>query len=524
MAELMDPAAAAAALEGALRGLPRKAELTIADAAAKAGLALRDAERGLHVLSTRYRGTLSATDQGELLFRFPHGLSLPLTKKPWFTRAVDKVTSTIRGVGKFLVRAWVSVVLIGYAVAFIAVALALMFSGKSEDRDGGGGAAVFFAFRIIAEALFWTFHPWSPVAVNQGAWGARRRERRDARDERRGLGDEVQRRRRTVMQFGQRVVIEEDVVVEDKDVPFYERVNRFVFGPEPVKKDPAELERKLIAQIRANAGRIGLLDVMKVTGLPREEADPLMSRLLLDYEGDVDVSDAGAITYRFEALRKTAGDLEDRAPPPVWNERVQAAAVTGNSTGTNWKIAAVNAFNLVAATVALQMNLTVERIFHMIEVAQSGVLDPPILPVEGIPIVFGVIPLVFSLLLFAMPLFRRFRAAAKKEEADQQNAERAVLKTVFTTMQQAVRTGSDPGVSEEALQAVWQEATGKPADEHELTKAIVALGGDVDVDALAEGRGLYRFRDLEAEVEELKRQREEASEEEKKVGEVVFVS
>ena len=62
------------------------------------------------------------------------------------------------------------------------------------------------------------------------------------------------------------------------------------------------------------------------------------------------------------------------------------------------------------------------------------------------------------------------------------------------------------------------------AGEKELLRAIVALGGDVDVDALAAGRGLYRFRDLEAEVEELKKQREQASDEEKAVGAVVFVS
>ncbi len=514
----MEPAAAAAALEGALRGLPKKAELTIADAAAKAGLALRDAERGLHVLSTRYRGTLSATDQGELLFRFPHGLSLPLSQKPWFKRAIDKVTSTIRGVGKFLVRAWVSVVLIGYALAFVAIALAMMFSGRSDDRGGGGVLVV--AFRVIAEALFWTFHPFSPVAMGQGSYARSRQQR----DQRRGLGDQVQRRRRTVMRFGERVVIEEDVYVSDKSVPFYERVNRFVFGPEPPKADPQELERKLIAQIRANAGRIGLLDVMKVTGLPREEADPLMSRLLLDYEGDVDVSDAGAITYRFEALRKTAGHHEDRAPPPVWNERVQAPAVTGNSGGTNFLIAAVNAFNLVAALVALQLNLTIDRLWHMFEMIRLKVANPPVLPVEGVPLVFGVIPLVFSLVLFALPALRKWRSSSKEAAAAQQNAERAVLKTVFNTMQQAARTGTDPGVSEASLQAVWQEATGKPADEKELTRAVVALGGDVDVEALAEGRGLYRFRDLEAEVEELQKQREQAKEEEKAVGDVVFVS
>lgn len=519
MAEIMDRTLAAAALERALKGLAPRAELTIADAAAKAGLALRDAERGLHQLSATYRGTLSVTDQGELLFRFPQGLSLPLTRKPWFIRGVDRVKSAVLGVGKFLVRAWVSVVLIGYALAFAAIALAMMFSGRSDDRGGGGGALV-VVFRVIAEALFWTFHPFSPLAT-QASWGTSRSQQVD---DRRGQGDQVQRRRRTVMRFGQRTVIEEDIVVEDKSVPFYERVNRFVFGPQAVKVDPAERERRLIAQIRANAGRIGLLDVMKVTGLPRDEADPLMAGLMLDYEGDVDVSDAGAITYRFEALRKTAGALDDHAPAPAWDTPVQAPPVTGNSGGSNWLIAAVNGFNLLASLVALQLNLTIERLLHMFEMIRLDVVDPPVLPDTGLPLVFGLIPLVFSLVLFGLPLLRQWRSSSKQAEAAHENAERAVLKTVFDKMQEAARSGTDASVSEASLQKAWQKATGKAAGEKELLRAIVALGGDVDVDALAAGRGLYRFRDLEAEVEELKKQREQASDEEKAVGAVVFVS
>ena len=76
------------------------------------------------------------------------------------------------------------------------------------------------------------------------------------------------------------------------------------------------MERRILAEIRAQKGRIGLADVMRVTGLPREEADPLMARLMLDYEGDVEVSEEGGIIYRFEALRKTASRPGDPRPAP----------------------------------------------------------------------------------------------------------------------------------------------------------------------------------------------------------------
>jgi len=502
----MEPKDAAAVLETALRGLSKKAELTIADAAAKGGLALRDAERGLHFLSTQYRGTLSATDQGELLFKFPHGLSLPLTKKPWFNRTVDSVVGFVRGVGKFVVRAWVSIVMIGYAAVFLAIALALMFSGKSEDRGGGGGAFLYVILRVISEALFWTFHPFSPMAVS--------RERRAMRS----------RGRRTVKRFGQVVEVEDFEEEEQEKVPFYEKVNRFVFGPEPVKIDVRDTEKKIVAQIRRNAGRIGLLDVMKVTGLPREEADPLMARLLLDYDGDVDVSDDGAITYRFEGLRKTAGHTADVAPAPVWTEKVQAPAITGNPSGTNFMVGAINAFNLVAAFIALNANLTIERVFHLIQQAQSKILLPE-LPYDGVPLVLGVIPLFFSAVLFALPLWRTLRASKAKATAAEENARRAVLQTVSARMDAASKAGVAPVVREDDLVKAWREATGEQdADKVSaaVTRAVVELGGDVDMEAAEAGRALFRFRDLEAEVEELTKQRQQASEAEKSVGEVVF--
>jgi hypothetical protein len=509
------PEEAGAILEVALKGLPARAQLTVADAAARSGLSLDDAGRGLHQLSTQFRGTLSATDQGELLFRFPYGLSLPLTKKPWFIRAVDRIKGVVVGVGKFVVRAWVSIVLIGYAAVFVALALALMFGGKG-DSDRGGGNALGVVLRIVFEALYWTFHPFSPIA-RRNVWdGSVYDERRIHR----GRGQ----RSRQVRRFGQMVTIQEDDddVVEE-EVPFYEKVNRFVFGPEAEPPMPIEVQKKrLVAQIRAKQGRIGLLDVMRVTGLPREEADPLIARLLLDFDGEVDVDDNGAITYRFEKLRKTAGDTAAKAPPPAWDHHKVAPKVTGNTLGANFLVGAVNAFNVVMATVAISLNMTVERLIHLFQNMNSLIPVEP-LPYGGIPVVLGVIPLIFSLVLFALPGLRALRKGAKEKAVAEENARAQVLKTVFQTMTDAAAKGEAvTGVREDRLKQAWQQATGKAPDDKELIEAVVALGGDVDMDAMASGTGLYRFRDLEAEVKALQAERTVASAAEEAVGEVVY--
>lgn len=510
-----DPAEAGDILEAALKDVGTKAELTVADASARSGLSLRDAERGLHHLATKYRGTLSATDRGELLFRFPYGLRLPLIKQPWLKRAFDKVKNVVVGAGKFLVRAWVSVVMVGYALVFVAIGLALLLSGR--DERGGGSTLLAVVFRVLMEALWWTFHPFSPVA-RRNVWdgslaGGRQRQRRQ---------------KRTIRRFGQLVEIEEEIEQDDGEkVPFYEKVNRFVFGPEPLPPPThEELSKDLVAQIRSNEGRIGLLDVMRVTGLPREEADPLVSRLLLDYDGEVDVDEHGGITYRFEALRKTAGHTQAAPPTPAWTRKKEAPRITGNVGGANWLVAGVNAFNLVAATVALQMNLTVDRLVHMLTHMRDVIPVPP-LPYDGIPVVLGVIPWVFSTLLFVLPILRWVRADAKKKAVDDENARAAVLKTVFESMQQAATRGEgigNDGVREDTLVKAWKEATGKAPEPEEIIRAVSELGGDIDVDAMAAGRGMYRFRDLEAEVAALRAQRAAASQQEEAVGEVVYRS
>lgn len=478
---------AAEILEAALKphAGPDGGDFTIADAASRGGIALREAELGLHHLVSKYRGTLSATAQGELLFRFPYGFSLPFTKKPGVIAFFEKAKTAVLGMGKFMVRAWITVVLVGYVGVFLAILLALMFGGRSEDRDGGGsnlGALAYVLLRVLSEALFWTFHPFSPFAVN--SWDQR---------------------------HGRRAH-------REKKAPFYERVNRFVFGPEMKKPDARELERRILAQIRTNAGRIGIADVMRVTGLPREEADPLMARLMLDYEGEVEVSEDGGIFYRFRELRKTAQEgTFDRTPPPVWAEKVKAPPVTGNDAGSNLLISALNGFNLMMAWFALQTNLTIDRLFYIFEAAQSRVPLPP-MPYDGTPLALGVIPLVFSAVLFAMPLYRRVTVRSREKKAAEENARRAVLKTVLE--KQGAGTG---GVSEGELKRAWREATGTEPDEEKIREQVVALGGDIDLESVSNGeRAKYRFRDLEAEVAALQKERAQASDAEKQVGDVVF--
>jgi hypothetical protein len=480
----MAPRAAAAALTASLKdpGVP----VTVADASAASGLALRDAERGLQHLTHEYRGHLRVTEKGDLLYLFPNGFTKPWETRDAVDRALSRVGGALVGAGRFVVRAWLMIVILAYAAIFLAVIVGSLFTRGSGNRRLAGGDLLYVLFRVLGDALFWTFRPFSPFYAGgyDVSAGARRLRpvRRAARDE----------------------------------VPFYEKVNRFFFGPDVPEPDPRVMERRILAEIRAQKGRIGLADVIRVTGLPRDEADPLMSRLLLDYEGDVEVSEEGGIFYRFEALRKTVEEAPVERPRPIWTRLKKLVPLTGNELGTNLMIAGLNGFNLIMSYYALSEQLTIETIGWLFTVAQHHYrpgYGPPPVP-TGTAIALGVVPLVFSLALFAIPLVRAAFRPLKERRIARENGRRGMLREIL----EHLGTGE---VTDASLRRAWKEAAGTEPDAKELTREVVALGGDVDFE---DGTVRYRFPDFEAEAKALEAERDAAAESEAKVGQVIFSS
>lgn len=491
----MEPAAAAEVLRRKLAD-PTK-PMTVADASVASGLAQRDTESGLHWLTSEFRGHLRVTEDGDLVHVFPNGFT-----KPWETREktwelLSKIGRGLFAAGRFVVRAWLLIAMVAYALLFVGIIIALTMARGSNDRDSGFGTAMLGGLvRAIADAVFWTFHPWSPLYI--GPRGA--------------MDDGFAARRQHQHQEGR----------DPDEVPFYEKVNRFVFGPAKPAPDPQEMRRRILDEIRVQKGRIGLADVMRVTGLPRDEADPLMARLMLDHEGTVDVAEQGGIIYRFEGLRRTAEaePAEPFAPKPArraaWDTPAALAPLTGNPGGSNLAIAGLNGFNLLASGWVLSHGMTISNLYTLLTTRVPRGAPPIVLPYDGVPLVLGVIPLVFSLALFALPLVRalvRLRAQTKVAE---ENARLAILREVL------MRAPKKEPVPDEALRVAYRVATGVDPTSKEITRRVVDLGGDVDVGP--EGEVRYRFADLEAEAEALEDERAHASPAEAKLGRVVFAS
>jgi hypothetical protein len=486
----MEPAKAAEAIRARVDATK---PLTVADAAAATGLPLRDAESGLTWLSKEYRGQLRVTSEGQLVHVFPTGFAKPWEPRDARRRFVRAVGRGLLGAVRFVVRAWLAIVLVGYVAIFVGLLLAMTFArqGDNDRRSGEGlGGALGYAFlRVVGDALFWTFHPWSPFSVYSGYSAA------------------------GVEPYASRGYDRARSRSREPAVPLYERVNRFFFGPQPPPEDPLENERRVVAAIRAGKGRIGLADVMRVTGLEREVADPMMAKLMLDYNGEVAVSEEGGIVYRFPEMRKTASETPEKEPLPAWTRSKPLPPFTGNSFGTNFAISAFNSFNLLMGLWSIENGMTLERVAHLFDRTHRAA---HVFVDTGTPIALGVVPLIFSTLLFLVPAARALTRPGRKRAAAKERGRLAVLRVVLE------RIRAKEPVTDRVVSEAWRTATGTPLEPKRLNRELVALGGDVAIQS--DGQTRWRFADFETEASALAAEREAVAEDEAQLGKVVYAT
>jgi hypothetical protein len=430
----------------ALRG--RGAKLTRADAIVASGLPEVEAERALTVLLKEYRSHLSATESGELLYEFD----------PTFARR-DAISWRERSaaVGRqlwkgftLLFKVAIVATLVGYFALFLAMMVAMIFARSSSDRDDDRGGG--FGF----DGLFW-FWGWN---AGSGGYGYGARQARFSA-----------RKART---------------------PFYKRVFAFVFGPPAPAIDALEDEKRLMAYVRAQRGRVAAVDLVRLMGWTFPRAEEEATRLMVDYGGEPEVTDDGVVVYTFKAVRRTAGPAEERTSPSWASERLETAPpLTGNEPETNGFIGLFNGFNLLAP-------------FWIVPAFESRLH----VSLASWQFLFRDFPLAFSALFFAVPAGRwikeRFEAARRRTRNDR----RRLLGRIFSG------SGARPR----------EELAPTPALGALLDRELVSLGGDIAPEPDAQGRVLYTFPRIEEETAAVAAARAAAPGAERDAGLVVFSS
>jgi hypothetical protein len=240
-----------------------------------------------------------------------------------------------------------------------------------------------------------------------------------------------------------------------------------------------------------------------------------MARLMLDYDGDVRVSEDGGIVYSFPEVRRTAAETGPARPPPAaWESGPKPVEpLTGNSTEANLAIGGLNAFNMLMGLWSVEHGMTLERAAHLFDRVPHPIVD------TGLPVALGVVPLVFSALLFTLPMVRAFMRPLRQRQFTEEKGRLAVLRYV---LEHVHGKPTDEPITDGSVAKAWQSATGEAPDPKRIDRTLVELGGDVAVGD--DGQTRWRFADLETEAAAVEAERDAAAEDEARLGDVVFAS
>ncbi len=431
----------------ALRRLGGKA--TVGDVVAATGLATEDSKSALKSLLESHRGHLAVTDSGELLYEFDpklikrgtEPLLARLKRRGWelFTKAF---------------KAWIVVMLVAYFVLMVVLVVMALFAnqqGGGDNRRGGGwggggrgrrggGGDIF----PMSNFWFWYFIWGSNWRIGRPYYGSRW----------------------------------EGTLARDEKVPFYKKVFAFVFGPDRPHATRQQLDRTLLRLVRSRNGVISTADLVEHTGLPVPEAENEIGRLVGAYDGEPVVAPNGELAYAFPSLMLSAhGRIADREPNPAWMRLEYPQELTGNTPGANLLVGGMNAFTLVAGATAPWF------IFPRLKI--------PFDPATFVALV--VVPVIFSLMFFAVPGLRMLGVLRENRRRTKRNVRRVVLGMVY-----AEALGKGAGVTvDDAVQHV-SARLGPKVSRSQVEAALHELAAEFDADVQpdADGRLTFSFPDI----------------------------
>jgi hypothetical protein len=471
----------------------RRGESTVADMIAGTGLPKYQVEQAARSVLDEYAGRLKVTESGELLYYFPSGMrSTTRGTGPAFRKFMKAFAKGAAKVLAFLFKIWIVVMLVGYFVAFVAILLAAILAsfaasaasknerGRGGRSSGGGFGGTFLFMRLLDTAL----RMWFVSNL--------------MRDTKRPPGR-----------------------------PFYKSVFAFVFGEGDPNADWEERERKYaLAYIRGRRGVITIEELMTLTGKEYDEAQRLINRYMVEFEGEPGVTDDGTLVFAFpELLRTSEAEQKSAAAVPVLNPTgKKLIAFSANKPKTNGWIAFFNAFNLAFGSYFLLVSLlqgaaALGRGGPMVYSFTGRLLQTIGIssPVAFLAVVLGAVPIAFSLLFFLVPIVRK----ARLDRANARIREEALRKRVYARVLAnpgSVRPDDIPPV-EAAI-----DPKGFAAVRKRILDRFAALKKAEPILQEKDGSFSYRFAELERELADLERYRRSVDLRKLEVGKTVFDS
>ena len=432
----------------ALRSL--KGRGTVGDVVSSVGLPRDQVEGVLNSLLESHQGHLEVSESGELIYSFDRKL-IRRDRIPTIQRLKSAAKRLLTGAFK----GWIVAMLVVYFVVFVVLvvmALVAMMSRGGDRRSGGGLGRS--AGRHHGHFHFPSFWLWYYI------WTPRWR-----------LGSPY---------YGRRW---EATLEKDSRPPFYKKVFAFVFGPDRPEPTRKQLDRGTLRLIRARKGALTTAELVEHTALALPDAEEEMGRLLGSYAGEPAVSPDGELVYTFPELMTSAhGAVKAREPNPAWMRMEYPLELTGNEKKHDAVIIGMNGFTLVAAATAPSFIIPQVSTFYP-SLAWLG-------DTAGL-VALVLIPVVFSVLFFSVPLLRVLGVRRENRAREARNVRRLVLGLVY---RQALAGGG--GITVDAATAhVKAKMKDRTVDRSEVEAALHQLAAEFDADVTSgEGQdGPLRF-------------------------------
>ena len=428
----------------ALRSL--KGRGTVGDVVSSVGLPRDQVEGILKSLLESHQGHLEVSESGELVYLFDRKL-IRRDRVPTIQRLKNAAKRVLTGAFK----GWIVAMLVIYFVVFVVLviaALVAMSRGGNRRSGGSWGRGVGRHHGHFHFPSFWLwYYIWTP------RWR---------------LGSPY---------YGRRW---EATLEKDSQPPFYKKVFAFVFGPDRPKPTQKQLDRGTLRLIRARRGALTTAELVEHTALALPDAEEEMGRLLGSYAGEPTVSPDGELVYTFPELMTSAhGAVTAREPNPAWMRMEYPLELTGNEKKHDAVIIGMNGFSLVAGATAPWF------IFPQLV---------PYYPLLGGTAAFVglvIIPVVFSVLFFSIPLLRVLGVRRENRAREARNVRRLVLGLVY---REALAGGGSVTV-EAATKHVQAKIKDRTVDPSEVEAALHQLQAEFDADVSSgeAGAGSLRF-------------------------------
>ena len=402
---------------------------TLGDVVSSVGLPRDEVEDTLKSLLESRQGHLEVSDSGEVVYLFDRKLI-----RRDRVSTIQRLKSTAKRVLTGAFKAWIVTMLVVYFVVFVILVIAAvvaMMSRGGDRRSGGSWARG--AGRHAGHFHFPSFWLWYYI------WTPRWR-----------LGNPY---------YGRRW---EATLEKDSRPPFYKKVFAFVFGPDRPKPTRKQLDRSTLRLIRARRGALTTAELIEHTALGMPEAEEEMGRLLGSYAGEPTVSPDGELVYAFPELMTSAhGAVKAREPNPAWMRMEYPLELTGNEKKHDAAIIGMNGFTLAAGATAPWF------IFPQLGIGGTAAFVGLVL-----------IPVVFSVLFFSVPLLRVLGVRKENRARQARNVRRLVLGLVY---REALRGGGSI-TAEAATAHVQAKMKDRMVAPSEVEAALHQLAAEFDAD------------------------------------------